>query len=134
MKYAQLGTMEFELMESFDSTIIESEYNYVEHVSLSGKSHLQYLGSTQAILQIGIRFHSEFCTPELRLNELYLNAREAKILPLIYMSGLYKGRFVIVAIREEIIKSDSMGKPLCIDVLLTLKGVETTKGYQFGNI
>ena len=96
--FAQLGTIQFELITYFNGIKENSSYNYAQHERINQKPLLQFLGENLNAIDIKLNFHSSFCNPKEELDKLKNVATIGTPLQFIKGNGDYVGVFVISSI------------------------------------
>jgi phage protein U len=119
--FAQLGDIQFTLVDSPDFLTGTKRIDYAEHQIIEGKSRLQYIGEALEAKSMRIRFHASFCDPDARLTELNDAAGRHEALPLVMGNGAYEGHFVIEEVRVDLRQAFADGTPIAIDVDVQLK-------------
>ena len=118
--FAQLGTIQFELITYFNGIQESSSYNYAQHERINQKPLLQYLGENLNAIDIKLNFHSSFCTPKEEMDKLKNVATLGTPLQFIKGNGEYVGVFVISSIESSTEQTSSEGDILSIQVELKL--------------
>jgi len=119
--FAQLGSVQFDILTGFESLTSTSQYNYAEHAVIEGKPRLQYIGDGLDTVDITIRLHSSFYDPEGELKKLQDEAAKHEALPLVYGNGEYVGKFVVEEISKTTSQTDGKGNIIGVEVSLKLK-------------
>jgi len=119
--FAQLGTIQFENLKTFNDFSKTGSAIYAEHALIDGKPRLQRTGSSLDEINLSIRFHASFCNPKQELNLLIAAKDESQILPLLWGNGDLSGDFVITEINETIEHADPQGNVFSYLVSFTLK-------------
>ena len=96
-------------------------HNYAEHQPVGQPPRLQSVGRGLSEIKLSGRLVAAFGIPELMLAALYRAMDAALILPLVFSSGNYPGKFVITELAERRDLTTSSGLGLTIGVDLTLK-------------
>ena len=114
--FAQLGTIQFELITYFNGIQESSSYNYAQHERINQKPLLQFLGENLNAIDIKLNFHSSFCNPKEELDKLKAVATLGSPLQFIKGNGEYVGVFVISSIESSTEQTSSEGDILSIQV------------------
>lgn len=101
--YAQLGSVRFEGLKSFDRYDHKASANIAQHARIDGKPRLQKIGDNLDEVSISMFLHSRFCNPEQEKATLKSAMDAGEILPLIMGTGDFVGNFVITDIDEAIL-------------------------------
>ena len=118
--FAQLGTIQFELITYFNGIQESSSYNYAQHERINQKPLLQFLGENLNAIVIKLNFHSSFCNPKEEMDKLKNVATLGAPLQFIKGNGDYVGVFVISSIESSTEQTSSEGDILSIQVELKL--------------
>lgn len=118
--FAQLGTIQFELITYFNGIQESSSYNYAQHERINQKPLLQFLGENLNAIDIKLNFHLSFCNPKEELDKLKNVATLGTPLQFIKGNGDYVGVFVISSIESSTEQTSSEGDILSIQVELKL--------------
>jgi phage protein U len=119
--FAQFGSVAFELLPFCEDMESAREYSYPEHAVIEGKPKLQFTGTGLEKLTIKLVFHASFCVPETEMKKLRDLANQGQAQPLVFGSGVYKGRYVITAIKETTRWTDPQGRVIDLYATLSLK-------------
>lgn len=97
-----LGEIPFIGLQGFESFSASRETQYAEQPRAGIKARLQRVGDKLEEINLSVRLHSAFCTPEVELDRLE-NARHiGLILGLVSAVGRYYGDFFIKGLEYEI--------------------------------
>ncbi len=119
--FAQLGSIQFENLKTFDEFQKTSSAVFAEFALLEGKPRLQFTGQSLDEISLSIRLHVSFCKPDEELSKLQTAKSTGEILPLIWGHGGIEGNFVIMSMSETIEHADKDGSVFSTVVALTLK-------------
>lgn len=119
--YAQLGSTVFEGLFGWHEFEREAEARLAELDLINSKSDLQFTGLELDNISFGIRFHSSFCDPTLRYNELISYLENGEVLPLIDGLGNVRGDFVIHKVKQNVLHESSKGVVEFCECTVTLK-------------
>ena len=120
-RYAILGDLLFRVLvgwEQFDATRGAS---YAEHKVIEGKPKLQYTGENLETLNITMRFHMDYCEPDLAISHLRKRLSDHKAMALVLTNGFYRGRYVLTELVETLRHTDGEGNTILMDVRVALK-------------
>lgn len=118
--YAQLGTIQFELLP-IESIEEKYSYSFAEHQVIEGKPLLQYVGDNLDETSIGIRLHVSFCKPAKSFKALKDEAGKKQALPYFFADGTVCGLRVITEISRTFVQTADNGNPICIEAKLQLR-------------
>ena len=119
--FAQLGDIEFELINYFSGLNESNTFNYAQHERINNKPILQYLGQDLQEQDIKLNFHASFCVPEDELKKLKNVAKKGEPLKFIKGNGEYVGVFVITEIISATEQTSDEGDIIYIQVDLKLR-------------
>lgn len=119
--FAQLGDIEFDLIAYLDGFNTWRKIDYAEHPIIEGKPKLQYIGESLETVAIRLSFHASFCDPEAELEALKDAASQYAPLAFIFANGVYKGKYVIEDIRDEVQQTFDDGTVIAVTVEVNLK-------------
>jgi len=119
--YAQLGDIKFELITYFDGLDASKKIDYAEHETIEGKPKLQYIGENLEEITLKLSFHADFCNPQEELKKIKEAASLYQPLPFVFGNGLYKGKYVIEEIKENILQSLDDATILAIEAEIRLR-------------
>jgi phage protein U len=108
--YAQLGSIRFEGLKSFDKYAWKAAANLAQHARIDGKPRLQKVGDNLDELQLDMLWHSRFCNPEVEANTLRDLQTAGAILPLITGAGDFVGDFVIASLDVAVLHTSPTGQ------------------------
>ena len=128
--FAQLGNIQFENLKSFNDYSRKSSAIYAEHSLIEGKPRLQRTGTALDEISISIRLHASFCDPTNEIDALYSAMTEGEIMPLLWGTGHFEGKFVITQLDETIEDADKNGEVFSYVVSLTLKEYDVKNKVQ----
>jgi phage protein U len=127
--YAQLGSVRFEGLKSFDRYSLKSSANIAQHARIDGKPRLQKIGDNLDELSLDMLLHSRFCTPEQEKATLKAAMDAGEVMPLITGAGDFVGNFVIQGIDESIMHTDAQGR-----IIMSRLAVSLIEHYESSNI
>lgn len=119
--YAQLGTIIFETLVTFDSMDIGKSANYAEHALIEGKPRLQAVGDNLDEIGLSFKFHASFCDPQEQLNQLEQYLLDREVLPLVSGAGRVYGNFVITDLKQNILQTADDGTVIEANCEISLK-------------
>lgn len=118
--FAQLGSIIFDGLKSFNTLESTNETALVEHALIENKPKLQKVGQKLDTIQITIFFASVFCSVQQEIDALN-NARQAvDVMPLIMGDGTFMGDFVIKTVKVKRLDTAPNGELLQAEVQLEL--------------
>lgn len=119
--YAMLGTVPFELLQSFTSLEESHDATFAKHDVLAGRPRLQALGNDLTKIRFGVRLHWRLGDVDTAYNGL-VSAKEAQeALALVFGSGRFVGWFAIESLTARTLIQDGSGRTAAreLDVSLT---------------
>lgn len=126
--YAQLGSVRFEGLKSFDRYNLKASANITQHARIDGKPRLQKVGDNLDELTIEMLLHSRFCTPEQERSTLKASMDAGEVMPLITGAGDFVGYFVIQDLEENVMHTDTQGR-----TIMSRLSVNLIEHYVAGN-
>jgi phage protein U len=118
--FAQLGTIQFNLITYFSFIEELKKKGYSELRRLQNKPRLQKKGDDLDRITIQLKFHNSFCDPAYEFNRLKEAADKDEALPFVYGNGVYQGNYIIEQIKSNTKQTDSRGGIIAIEVELQL--------------
>lgn len=106
--FAQLGTIQFELLTGFSELSKKLESNIVEQALVNGKPRLQYTGEKLDVVGFKIKLHHLIVNPEDEIEKLNKARIDGEVLPFVLGNGFYLGDFVVASI--------TVGYKQCTDI------------------
>ena len=119
--FAQLGTIQFNLITYFNGIEETQKHNYVEHQTIESKPKLQFMGDELDTLTIKLNFHSSFCVPETEIKKIKDSAKVHEEMPFILGNGKYLGKYVIEEITSTTQQTDKTGNLISIEAEIKLR-------------
>ncbi len=131
-KYAKLGSIEFEPLNGFNSFEKTESSKYAEHALLNSKNLLQPTGEELKQITIGMRLialgrgqtPSDF-TPMITVDQMLIQLRLYRAnntaIELVWANGNTEGQYVILDVKETIVKQFADGTRMISDVVVNLK-------------
>lgn len=119
--FAQLGTIQFNLITYFNGIEETQKHTYAEHQTIESKPKLQYIGDELDEMTIKLNFHSSFCTPETEIKKIKDAAKFHEEMPFILGNGRYLGKYVIEEITSTTQQTDKSGNLISIEAEIQLK-------------
>lgn len=119
--FAQLGTIQFNLITYFNALDESKRYTFAEHQTIESKPKLQFIGDELDEINIKLNFHSSFCYPESELKKLKSLAATHQEHPFILGNGKYIGKFVIIELSSTTQQCDNLGNLISIETQVRLK-------------
>lgn len=119
--FGVLGLIEFEAIaspEEFEST---RAYTYATHQVVEDAPKLQWLAPDLEEITLRMGWHQNFTSPQAQYALLVTSAELHFPLPLVFGNGSYRGLFVIIAIRQQILWAASNGTPIWMKATVVLK-------------
>lgn len=121
MQFALLGDVQFELITYFDGISAKFGADYAEHARIEGKPRLQFVGDKLDEWTLDLKFHQQYCDPEVELKKLRDAMMSHLALPFVLATGDYKGQFVITDISGDSEQTDTQGTLIALSASLTLR-------------
>ena len=129
--FAQLGNIQFELIQYFESIQSSKTYNYAESARIGKKPKLQFTGESLETFAIKVNFHISFCNPEAEIKKIKQASDSHQALSFVYGNGEYQGKYVITDFNKNPVQTDCLGNIIAIEAQINLKEyVQTTKKKQ----
>jgi len=119
--FAQLGNIQFELIQYFESIQSSKTYNYSESSRIGRKPKLQFTSESLETCSIKVNFHINFCDPESEIKKIEQAANTHQELSFVYGNGKYQGKYVITDFNKTPVQTDSLGNILAIEAEINLK-------------
>jgi phage protein U len=119
--FAQLGDIQFELIQYFESIESTKAYNYSESSRIGRKPKLQFTGESLETFAIKVNFHISFCDPEGEIKKIEQASNSHQALSFVYGNGKYQGKYVITDFNKTPVQTDSLGNIIAIEAQLNLK-------------
>lgn len=119
--FAQLGSIEFEPLTSFESFSRTDATTYAQHDLVTVKPRLQAVGNDLEEISIAVKFRAEFKNPVKAILELKAAKDSFEVLPLVNGAGRYFGDYVITSMTEAHNQCFQDGELIEASVNLTLK-------------
>lgn len=119
--FAQLGDVQFELLNSFTDLEETHEAQFARHEVLQGRPRLQAMGNALTELKFGIRLHWRLGDVDAAYKGLVAAKEAQQAVSLVYGSGRFAGWFVIGRLSARTRIMDQHGRTAAreIDVELT---------------
>lgn len=120
--FAQIGSIEFELLKGFTSVQESRKWEWAEHQVLDSKPHLQRMGEglVEFALKVKISLYSGHDPAEFA-SALYAEAGKNEALPFILGSGEVVGEFVILDVGKSWQRCDNLGRLLSAEFDIKIK-------------
>lgn len=125
--YAQLGDIEFEALNGFDSYSETEEATIAQYARIYGKPLPRPMGSNLRELSIGMRLHQQFILVENARVQLRAYKDNGTPVTLIWGNGKVEGTFYISNIQTNVEHSATNGAVISCFVNLTLLEVPDGK-------
>lgn len=118
--FAQLGSIIFNGMKSFNTLDTTNETNIVEHAIIEGKPKLQKVGEKLDTIQMTMMFSDSFCNVQAEIDALNDARKAVEVMPLIMGDGLLIGDYVIKTLKVKRTDAAMNGKLLQAEVQVDL--------------
>jgi len=131
--FANLGEIEFKLINSFNAFEIQEQFDFAEHSKIEGKPDLQWVGDALSTTSIDILLHKSFCEVADRVKEIKDAAKKHEALNFVLGTGEIIGKFVITDISTSYEFLSDDGNYICIALKIGLKeyaGKDSLKNAQ----
>ena len=119
--FAQLGNIQFELIQYFESIESSKTYNYAESSRIGLKPKLQFTGESLETFAIKVNFHIAFCDPQTEIKNIKQASNTHQALSFVYGNGEYQGKYVITDFNKTHLQTDSLGNIIAIEAQINLK-------------
>ncbi|WP_165009735.1 phage tail protein [Neisseria yangbaofengii] len=119
--YAQLGEVQFELLQGFTSLESTHAAKFAKHEVLAGRPRLQALQNELTELRFGVKLHWMLGNPDTAYKGLLAALEARQAVSLVYGSGRFAGWWVIERLTERTLITDAQGRTAAreLDVELT---------------
>lgn len=119
--FAELGTIQFEVVGSPEGIESERGYVYAEQRVIEAQPRLQWTGDSLERLSFDLLLHASLANPELQAAALRAAAATHQAMPLVLGNGTLRGYFVIETITTRAAQLDAGGAPIALRLRLGLK-------------
>lgn len=119
--FAELGTIQFEVVGSPEGIESERGYGYAEQQVIEAQPRLQWTGDSLERLSFELLLHASLANPELQAAALRAAAETHQAMPLVLGNGTLRGYFVIETITTRAAQLDAGGAPIALRLRLELK-------------
>jgi phage protein U len=113
--FAQLGDVVFDLVGAVQGLDAQHGFTYAEHAVIAGRPRLQAIGAALQRISVDLQLvYPIVQDPAASVRALRVAMEAHQALPLLFAGGELRGRFVIEAIEETVVATDSQGTPKVI--------------------
>ncbi|MGC1675967.1 MAG: phage tail protein [Candidatus Binataceae bacterium] len=119
--FAELGTIQFEVVGSPEEIESERGYGYAEQQVIEAQPRLQWTGDGLERLSFELLLHASLANPGIQAAALRAAAETHQAMPLVLGNGTLRGYFVIETITTRAAQLDAGGAPIALRLRLGLK-------------